>query len=52
MFNDNTAVDSEYFTYALLDKPFTMNMQGTGIYQCYCEAIGYSGLLDDNLGIC
>lgn len=35
MFAGNNAT---YQTYAETDRPFTVNQQGTGIYQCYCFA--------------
>lgn len=44
--------NTEYAYYAGIDKPFTLDKQGTGIYQCYCKSEGYAELassgLDDN----
>lgn len=31
------AVGSPYWTYAGVDEPYTVNEEGSGIYQCYCR---------------
>lgn len=37
---------SLYPTYASLDQTYTVNQQGTGIYQCYCKQQGLTQLAD------
>lgn len=38
-----------YAEYASLDKDYTLDKQGTGIYQCYCSAQGYADLASAGL---
>jgi len=54
MFDSDTSKSGPYYKYAAVDKEFTVHEQGTGLYQCYCEAtFGYGGLLTGaDLGIC
>jgi len=33
-----------YAVYAAIDKEFTLDKQGTGIYQCYCRSESYAEL--------
>lgn len=54
MFDGNDERYSPYWTYANLDKNYTLAKQGTGIYQCFCTKFGSTGLILDSseVGIC
>jgi hypothetical protein len=43
MFNGNNTL---FFEYAQLDKDYTVEKQGTGIYQCYCKSRSYTELAE------
>lgn len=48
MFRNDADGQSKYAYYAGLDSTYTIEKQGTGIYQCYCSAKGYAQLAEDS----